>query len=847
MRRAWRDASRLRRVHMPWATPPRGRTTVSGGAKLGLMTMGVLVGQWAGGALTGETSWWAGVLGVAGTIGAFGGWIASGRHGRGLVGAGIGAGAFALGVLQMQAVAAPALPPCHVAHLKLPQRAVLQARVVAPPERHGGRTRLLVESERAGGRRACGLVRVTVRRASRPWRYGDRFRAETTLRQPRNFANPGSYDLVGRLARQGVHVTAFVWDDATVQARPERRTSMRLRVERWRARVTEIIARVPSPHGPVLQALVVGDAGGIDDTLRERFARSGVVHVLSISGLHVGLVAVTVFGAVRWLLARSECILLAVDVRKVAAVVSLGPVLLYAALAGWQLATVRSVVMVAVAVGGVLLGRPVEVLRTLAAAALAIALMWPGAPIEIAFQLSFASVLAIIVGVRWSGGAGRGPARGLGRVARWLREASMVSVWALLGTAPLTAFHFHQVSLVAVVANPVVVPLFGSVVVGLGLTGALVEPIAPAVAWGLLQAAGVLLRPAIAVVQTLGALPWAAVDTPIPSIVELVLVYATIAGVLLLPRPQGRIVLVAALVGLLMDAGWWARYRWRSGELRVTFLDVGQGDAAVLEFPNGRVMTVDAGGMAGGDLDTGAAVVGPFLWSRKILGLDAVVVTHAHPDHFGGVPYLLERFAPRELWWPGTDGTGDAWRRLSAVMQEKVIRSRVLGVGALVPGFGADLAVLNPDPTVLPESVNDTSVTLQVTFGRVRVLLTGDIEAPTERRLVIGDELASATVLKVPHHGSRTSSTPSFVARVSPRIAVVSVGADNRYGLPAPEVEARYRAAGGCVLRTDDCGAVTVRTDGRRVRVATYRPTCTCPEFDLGREAPVLVSVTPRG
>jgi competence protein ComEC len=689
-----------------------------------------------------------------------------------------------------------------------------------------------------------GLVRVSIRRLTHPWRFGDRLEFEARLRRPRNFENPGRFDWEGHLARRGIHATTSVWDDAAIVREPGRVDGWRGRLERWRARLGRRIATtLPGREGAVLQALVIGDDGGIAPGLREAFTRAGVVHVLSISGLHIGLVAALGFASARWLLGRSEGLLLRIDVDRTAAVASLGPVLLYSALAGLGVATLRAALMVGVAVVAGVAGRRVDVARSLALAALTIALLWPGAPLEIAFQLSFVSVAAIVAGV-----ARLTPV--LRRARSWrarLLTAAVVSPCALVGTAPLTAFHFHQVSLAGVVANPLVIPLFGSAVVGVGLTGAVLEPLAPQLAGIAFRVAGVILRPGIALVEALGAPTWAALDVPMPTPVELLLVYALLGALLLLPRRGAAVVAGLALLLLAGDAGWWIRERMATSRLRITFLDVGQGDAAVAELPGGRVLVVDAGGFPGSDFDTGAAVVTPFLYRQKILRLDALAMTHAHPDHSGGLPSLVVGHRPREFWWTGVAGRGLAWERLQAAIAGSATRVRVLGDGEALPGM-PEVAVLHPPVGVAGLSLNDSSLTLRLTVGAVSILLTGDIEAAAEARLRDrGDGLASV-VLKVPHHGSRTSSSEAFLDAVAPRVGVVSVGAENRYGLPAAQVEARYRARGTCLLRTDRCGAIAIETDGRRLSVTAMRPECSCPA-PTGVDRPLAPGsrLTPRG
>lgn len=724
--------------------------------------------------------------------------------------------AFGLGAARSHAVRYPRLPPDHVAHLELPARTTLVGRIAAPPEHRRRQSLLVVEAETVGGRPARGRVRVSVRRPGRRWRWGDRLRVETTLRLPRNFENPGRFDWVAHLGRQGIHVTAFVWDAGAVRRLPGGPGGVRALLERWRSDVARrITAAIPAPHAAVLRALVLGDQGGIPARLRDAFTRAGVVHVLSVSGLHVTLVAAGAYWLLRRALGRSERLLLTAAVEPIAAGLALVPVGLYAALAGLGIPVLRASGMVAAVAAGRALGRRVDPLRALALAALGLTLAFPAAPLDVGFQLSFASVAAIVWGVR-----------ALAPVGPPWRRAVLVSPCALAGTAPLTALHFGQVSLVGLAANAAVVPIFGSAVVLPGLLGALLTPLAPAAASLAFALAGRVVAAGGRVVEAFAAVPGAALEVPEPSLGTVAGLYAALGAALV--RGRGRRALAAiAVVTLLAQGAAHAAAALGERPLRVTFLDVGQGDAAVVELPTGGTLVVDAGGFPGSEFDTGEAVVWPYLRHRGILRPDAVVMTHAHPDHSGGLGALLRR-RPREFWWTGVPGRGEAWRRLADAVAASGARVRVLADASPLPGFAAGVAVLHPVPETGGLSLNDTSLTLRVAAGG-GVLLTGDIEAAAESRLLARPARLASRVLKVPHHGSRTSSAPAFVAAVRPAIAVVSVGTDNRYRLPAAAVEARYRDAGACVLRTDRCGAVTVTSDARGLRVRTERPGCGCP------------------
>jgi len=721
----------------------------------------------------------------------------------------------------------PRFGPAHLAMAAMHVPLRVDGMLATDIDGGGARARVTVVVQRlnegSGWRPAEGVLLLSLQQAQRAWQTGDRVEIPTTLRRPRNFGNPGEFDYEGYLARHGVYVTAFAMDDTAFRLLERTDSGVGGWLARWRRSVGALFRRtLPPPEAAVLSALIIGTDTALPRDVRAAFSRAGVSHVLSISGLHVALVAAAGYGLFRWLLARSQWLLLAASVPKLAVGASVVPVLLYAGIAGSNVATLRSVIMILVFLLAALVDRQRHLLVSLAAAALLIVLVSPGATLDISFQLSFVAVLGLVyAGERfwpwwrqWED-ARRLRLRGW-RVRLWrtLAAYAMVSVSALAATTPLTAFHFNQVSLVALVANAVIVPLLGSVAVALGLAAALLDLV-----WEPLAQLGVLLAwPALWLglwlVSVSAALPYAAVHVVTPTLVELAIAYAALFA---LVRWSGRArrwsiaLLVVLSVG---DTAWWYVDRYHRRDLRVTFLSIGQGDSAVVELPGSEVMVIDGGGLGGDGFDVGERVVAPFLWSRKIAHVDYLVLSHPDWDHYGGLAFVATHFTPREFWWNGAPVIPPRLGTLLAALTEGGARRATLRRGERRRLGAVDVTVHSPPERLDGWKDNDQSLVLALAFGPARVLFTGDIEAAGEANLIANaDATLASQVLKVPHHGSHTSSSARFVDAVAPAVAVVSAGYENRYRFPHPDVLRRYAAHHSAVLRTDLDGAVQVRID----------------------------------
>jgi len=754
------------------------------------------------------------------------------------------------------------IPDCGdgaVCGLRLPGLVHLEGWLASDPVATGGMRRfdLDVAAVERGGqwKPARGTIRVSARSLEENWQAGDCLRSRVWLRRPRNFANPGRFDYEGHLRRQGIFVTGSLYTSRSTGrcARPVDAATRY--THEARRRIGTAIDRVLAPEpGSLLRALLIGDRGAISKDRRDRYGRAGAGHVLAISGLHLSLVGTATFVAVRAVVRRSQALLARGLPARVAAAATVPAVLGYAVLAGGRAATVRAVLMLLVFLAAVASGRRSRVWHALATAAIVMTVARPGIVFDPGFAFSFVAVVSIVVGLARCGMSGRAGSREAelassvapGTVAKvrplarwvcrgrqWIVTSLVVSCSAALGTAPLSAYYFNLISFVGPITNVLALPLFGAGLVigllggGLALTGA---------DGGLVFiAAGYAVRWGEAIVSRAAALPGAATPVFTPTALELVLAYALMAAVV----TRRRLVLLVVMGALLLDAAYWTRERVARPDLRVTFLDVGQGDAAIVEFPGSAVLVIDGGGFPGSTLDPGEAIVARYLRSRKIGRVDFIAMSHADTDHAGGLAHLISSFRPREFWWNGRGGDGQTLARVRQAVRRQGVAMRTLSRASPPRRIGpVTIRALHPAPEHAASlRANDASLTLRLRWEQASVLFAGDIERQGEAELLRhGTRYLRSTLLKVPHHGSRTSSTPAFLDAVRPTVAVMSLGRRNRYGFPHPEVQRRYWMRGVCLLRTDETGAVVLR-----ITPGTLRVTPPCPRGDEGHRETIKV------
>lgn len=690
-----------------------------------------------------------------------------------------------------------------------------------------------------------GFVRVTVRDESATVGYNDQIRINGKVFEPWPFRNPGGFDYPAYLARQGIYYTITAKDFSEIEILRRGDGIFRI-IQDWRERIRQAFLSSTGGDGSaILQAMVIGEEGRLTEELRDSFMAAGVTHIISISGSHLGMVAVLCFGFLRYLLfllpeRRYHFLTLHVDPKKIAAVLTLPLVFFYTLLAGGQVATVRSLIMICAGLFALLLDRENSLMHALAVAALLVLVPDPQAFFDISFQLSFLSVLVIgfVVNV-WN----ELKISSETRAARWSNSVLLLVIISLattLATGPLVAYYFNQFSFAGIISNMVVVPFAGAVVVPLGLFSAVLSLFLDHLPFAALN--DLASAAFVETVAFFARLPFAAFHPPAPPLAWLPIYAVFLISLAMLCRrilfarfkpfevavriPRISITVTIAASLLLLFPAFSFLSSKRS---EITFVDVGQGDCAFIQLASGKTLLIDGGGTYGNRFDIGRRVLAPYLWNKGIHRIDLVILSHPHPDHMNGLLFIVKNFEIGEVWDSGRDRDLTGYADFKTIIAGKNIKHRIVSAEDAPSNFGgAELRILHPAPSFTGQehrayaAENNRSLVVKIALQGKELLFTGDVGGDAEERLVRTGRDLKCDLIKVPHHGSKTSSSEGFVQQTRPEIAIIGVGHGNHYGHPSTDVVDRYAAVGARVFRTDCDGALIVSIDEQGWRTARW-------------------------
>lgn len=625
---------------------------------------------------------------------------------------------------------------------------------------------------------------------------GDKLAVRATLKRPESSRTSGVFDYASFLAQKDIWITGFVRTPVYLHRLDEIRSlahTLRYLSERIRTEIgRKIDAAVPEENRGVYRAILIGDRSRVDPATLETFKGSGTMHILAISGLHMAVIGALLYLVFYRLLSRSEWILLRFSVRKAAAFLSMPLLVCYGLLAGMNTPVMRAVIMSCVVIVAVCTDRRKSPSTLLAFAAMVILALDPIQVYTASFQLSFSAVIGILFlypalqKLTFPDISRPNPSFRI-KIANWLLSGLLVSIVATLATTPIALHFFNRFSLVGIAANLVVEPLICLWNLTAGFFAIVFLFLQPDISDLLLSFGSIGLDIALRVTRFFSSYSWSTLWLPSPALWLMILYYLALIGAIFSAIRRNRL----CVVGVLLFAGccliMFVPLRIISpdkrDDLRITFLDVGQGSSTLLEYPSGLNILIDGGGPAFRSTSVGERIIAPLLWHKGIRKLDAIAITHPDADHYNGLDFIVKHFSPSFIWVRDTVGHDTSYRQLMELAAQENIavivpeQGQRLGRGGEYVECIENLAIKqNPESVADNRQQANAGIVLKGCFDKRCTLFPGDIGRGEEKFLIDLEHDLAADLLLAPHHGSITSNSPDFLTAVSPQLLVVSAG-----------------------------------------------------------------------
>jgi len=646
---------------------------------------------------------------------------------------------------------------------------------------------------------------------------GDSLLIRGEIAFPTGKRNPGGFDL--KKYYHSNNITAFMSSNSISSIKllssSEDQYFISRIISKIRYSLNERISILVSPESSrIAKSLLLGNKNSIDDELKDKFRNTGVIHIIVISGLHVSFIVgiLYIIGS----LFRFK--------RQHLVYFILSGIVLYASMVGWRTPVTRAVIMASALLIGTISERRTVALNTLGIAAIFILLIKPGEIYQPGFHLSFLIVSSIYFfsNIYLEKIPTPLPTNFIKRMIRWFLPFLLMTTAANLMSMPLTAYHFNMITPLSFIVNIIAVPLAG-ILVSLGFTMIAFSYIYLPIGMVLASTYDLLTKSLLTILSYFSEKSNMAISIPEFPIWMLILLVALVFSFGYLNSSRGRLRVILLALLILNGFSWSRSLSYKGAE--VTFLDVGQGDAAYIEDSFGKNIIIDTGQSNFGS-DAGRYAIGPFLRSKGINAIDYLLLTHQDSDHTGGAIYILENYYVDTLITSSSDAGSSTYMKVLAAAEGRNVPRKKIEMGDEIKlGKYSTINILHPHSNYGLSSGgfnNNSSIVFKYNYGTSSILFTGDIESLAENKLVDSAYNLKSQILKVPHHGSSSSSSINFIEAVSPVEALISVGRNNLYGHPTEEVINRYIESGITLRRTDRDKAIVMRADGNTMEYLNW-------------------------
>lgn len=638
--------------------------------------------------------------------------------------------------------------------------------------------------------------------------YGNELVCEGTLYQPRGVRNPGGFDYRRYLAQKGVGATIFSYPYA-IEPKDTLKGNFAVSLGiKLRKRIVYVIeSSLPKQQAGLLNGMLIGYRKGLSKEVQDAFSNAGLTHIMAVSGANISFIILPL-----------AFLLKKLKVRKRASNIALiFIILLFVLITGFEPSVLRAAVMACILLVAAILYREPDVYAAIAVSCIVLLSINPCLLFNIGFQLSYVATISIVMLYKNIKVIFTRPP-----IPKWVSETLAATISAQLGVLPITIVCFNKLSLISIISNLLAVPMLEFITI-LGMIMAIVGQFSLFLSRIIGYINSIFLGMVLYITKFSSELPYASVRTVTPSIIFVVMYYAFIWFVLwykptkkITLKPKHGVIAVSILAVILLFGSFHPQ------ELQVIFLDVGQGDSAFIRTYSGKTILIDGGGSNNSKQvsNIGENVLLPFLLDSGVMKLDAVIASHSHSDHIEGLFDVLEHMKVKRLIIPHLSDESCFKELLEAAEANEVPVSRCYEDDVIKLDDKTYMEVLNP-PINWPcdeDSLNNTSLVLRLCYAQTSVLFTGDAEGQVEERLVGRDRSLTSDIIKIGHHGSPSSTGEAFLKSVDPKTAIISVGS-NSFGHPADTVLDLLEQSDIDCLRTDESGAIIMRSNGKRIKI----------------------------